>query len=82
MNENRDTRATPGRPAGAETTPWWRIRMLWLVIGGPLAVVIASFATLGLALRYPDPVLTPQATASTAETPAVQARNHAATPQR
>jgi hypothetical protein len=56
--------------------------MLWLVIAGPLAVVIASFATLGLALRHPDPVLTPQVAASTAEMPAVQARNHAATPQR
>ncbi len=82
MNEKRSSPASPGPAESAESTPWWRIRMLWLVIGGPLAVVIASFATLALALRYPDPVLTPQATASTAETPAVQARNHAATPQR
>jgi hypothetical protein len=82
MNENRDKETAPGRAAATETTPWWRVRMLWLVIGGPLAVVIASFATLGLALRYPDPVLAPQETASAAETPAVQARNHAATPQR
>jgi len=83
MNESRSNRIASGPAAGAESTPWWRIRMLWLVIGGPLAVVIASFATLGLALRYPDPVLVPQVTAPTsAETPAVQARNHAATPQR
>lgn len=81
MNQNRSPAATPVA-AAADTTPWWRIRMLWLVIGGPLAVVIASFATLGLALRYPDPVLTSESTASPAETPAVQARNHAATPQR
>lgn len=37
--------------------PWWRVPMVWLVIGGPLLVVIASFVTLGLALKYPDPVL-------------------------
>jgi hypothetical protein len=77
-NHSPTDRAAPA----PDTTPWWRVRMLWLVIGGPLAVVIASFATLGLALRYPDPVLTPQAAASPAETPAVQARNHAASPQR
>jgi hypothetical protein len=53
-----------------------------MVIGGPAVVVVASFATLALALRYPDPVIKAPATASTAEMPAVQARNHAATPQR
>jgi hypothetical protein len=31
--------------------------MVWLVISGPLVVVIASFFTLGLAIKYPDPVL-------------------------
>jgi len=41
----------------ASTTPWWRVRMVWLVISGPLVVVIASFFTLGLAIKYPDPVL-------------------------
>lgn len=79
MNDPRNSRQTPA----AESTPWWRIRMVWLVIGGPLVVVVASFATLTLALRHPDPVLSPsRAAASPAETPAVQARNHAATPQR
>ena len=39
--------------------PWWKERMLWLVIGGPLVVVVASFITLGLALRNPDPVIKP-----------------------
>ncbi len=38
-------------------TPWWRVRMVWLVISGPLLVVIASFITLALAIKYPDPVL-------------------------
>ena len=62
--------------------PWWRVRLLWLVIGGPLAVVVASFATLGLALCYPDPVLAVHAEGAGAQQPAVAARNHAASPQR
>ena len=68
------------------TQPWWRERMLWLVLGGPLVVVIASFVTLALALSHPDPVLqTGHARASdgsavgAAHLPAQQARNHAAT---
>lgn len=74
--------------------PWWRERMLWLVLGGPLLVVVASFVTLALALSYPDPVLHtgPSARAEAAANgdaspvvidpsrlPAQQARNHAAT---
>lgn len=77
------TPARTGTDAAAEdTTPWWRVRMVWLVIGGPLVVVVASFATLGLALRHPDPVVRMSAQASGAEVPAVQARNHVTTPGR
>ena len=36
---------------------WWREPMMWLVLGGPLIVVIASMAMLVLALRMPDPVI-------------------------
>jgi hypothetical protein len=50
--------------------------MVWLVISGPAAVVVAGFVTLAIAIAFPDPVLS---TASA--TPAVQARNHAATPR-
>jgi hypothetical protein len=53
-----------------------------MVIGGPALVVVASFATLTLAITNPDPVLAPKATASASDLPAVQARNHAATPAR
>ncbi len=62
--------------------PWWRIKMVWLVVGGPLAVVVASFVTLAIAIGHPDPVLTAGPAAQGADMPAVQARNHAATPQR
>lgn len=69
--------------------PWWTYGHVWLVIAGPLAVVLAGFATLYLALTRPDPVLARQepgpavqgvaAPPATPMTPALQARNHAAT---
>lgn len=66
--------------------PWWKHGHLWMVIGGPLIVVVASFVTLYLAIRTPDPVYTDSsvqrrsAHAAPLElTPAMQARNHAAT---
>ena len=62
--------------------PWWRVPMVWLVISGPALVVVASFATLALAILNPDPVLKSSATGNQAEQPAVQARNHAASPRR
>lgn len=60
--------------------PWWRHGMVWLVVGGPLVVVVASVATLLIAVANPDPVLKVGAPAQQAQQPAVQARNHAATP--
>ncbi|MDR0274267.1 MAG: nitrogen fixation protein FixH [Burkholderiaceae bacterium] len=79
--------------ANADTRPWWKHGYLWLVIGGPLAVVIASFVTLFFVLETPDPVyqdapggqvLAPAEDAADAPQsgplmPAMQARNHAAT---
>ena len=71
---------------------WWRHGYVWLVIAGPLAVVIAGFATLWLAVRTPDPVVAEDYYRRGAElgiknamparglSPALQARNHAATP--
>ncbi len=69
----------------AQAAPWWRLPIVWLVIGGPSLVVVASFVTLGLALSHPDPVLDTSAAAARGDRgalPAVQARNHAATPAR
>jgi len=63
---------------------------MWLIIGGPLLVVIASFVTLYLAISRPDPVIddyyrkgmeinkTLNAERDSLA-PAVQARNNAAT---
>lgn len=72
--------------------PWWREPTMWLVVGGPGIVVVASFVTLGLALKFPDAVIEDRGQgADTVQTaagakapdaalaPAMKARNHAAT---
>ena len=68
------------KPAEVDSPPWYRLPIVWMVIGGPAVVVVASFATLTLAITNPDPVITPKATANASDLPAVQARNHAAEP--
>lgn len=63
--------------------PWWRVGAMWLVVGGLGVVVAGSFALLYTAVQHADTVL-PQAVAraapNTPGAPALQARNHAATP--
>jgi hypothetical protein len=69
----------------AAAGPWWRVGMVWLVLGGPAVVVVASLVTAVVAYRGADEVLvnTPSArilpVRPTSETPAMTARNHAAT---
>jgi uncharacterized protein len=60
--------------------PWWRVKTMWLVLGGPAAVVVAGIATTVIAIGGADPVVA--APSGSADTPAVQARNHAAQPRR
>jgi hypothetical protein len=59
--------------------PWWKHGHMWMVIGGPLIVVVASFVTLYLAVRTPDPVYADPSGGTADATPATQARNHAIT---
>ena len=78
--------------AGSESQPWWKYGHVWLIIAGPVIVVIAGFITLWLALARPDPVLAEDyyqrgldinKTLKNSEpsmTPATKGRNHAATP--
>ena len=40
--------------------PWYKEPYVWLILGGPAVVVVASFVTFGLAVKNPDPVLTRQ----------------------
>ena len=68
--------------------------MVWMVIGGPLVVVVASVVTMMVAVSNPDPVVEPDyyrkglninqtlADEKAREMlPAMQARNHVATPK-
>jgi hypothetical protein len=75
----------------ATSGPWWKFGHVWMVVAGPLLVVLASFVTLYLAISRPDPVmdddyyrrgieLNKSADQARPElAPAVAARNHAAT---
>lgn len=36
---------------------WWRVPQMWLVVGGPLVVVVASLTTAWIAVHNADPVL-------------------------
>ena len=64
--------STPQKPVSA-----WREPMVWLVVSGPVAVILASIVTVMLCIRHPDPPLATHAAAE--DMPAVTARNHAAT---
>lgn len=72
--------AAPADSARQPREPWWKVGMVWLVIGGPLVVVVAGIATLVIAIRNPDPVLISAPVSDPSQRPAVQGRNHAATP--
>jgi uncharacterized protein len=36
---------------------WWKVPQMWLVVGGPLVVVVASIITAVIAIKGADPVL-------------------------
>jgi hypothetical protein len=68
-------------PATPPAAPWWRTPTMWLVVGGPAAVVVASFITLAVAIEHRDEVLPDSADARSAES-ALQAQHPAAAPRR
>ncbi|WP_295645846.1 hypothetical protein [uncultured Methylibium sp.] len=73
------------KPLPALGRPWWREPMLWLIVGGPAAVVVAALATAAIAWHGADRVLEEPPAAQRATDPALQpalkARNHAASPR-
>jgi hypothetical protein len=80
-----NTQKTQQQPA------WWSFGHVWLVISGPLLVVVASFVSAFVAFQGNDTALQDDPVAIRAArdmqlakdrsmTPAIQARNHAATP--
>lgn len=79
------TSTSRGEPTAADKArPWWRYPIVWMVIGGPLAVVVASIFTAGVAMRHVDPVLDTSSdqVSKPSEAPAIKARNHAADPEK
>ena len=70
------------------SAPWWRFGIVWLVIGLPAAIVVAGFAMVAVAFRGADTQVplagidaaVPLRVVATPTSPALQARNHAATP--
>ena len=73
--------------------PWWKFGYVWLVIAGPAAVTVAGAATVWLALSRPETLVAEDYYRRGIEinrqlagekpkslAPALQARNHAATP--
>ena len=83
------TVSSSATPAAA---PWWKFGHVWLVLAGPLVVIVAGFITVWLAMSRPDPVVAedyyqrgldinktlehPEKSLA----PAMKGRNHAATP--
>lgn len=78
---------------GPDPKPWWRYGYVWFIIAGPLAVVFAGLATAWIAVHNADPVIAHDyyrrgieinktLAAEKALMPAMQGRNHAATPER
>ena len=78
--------------AVTQTEPWWKHGFVWMILGGPAAVIVAGIATVVIAVRTPDPVVAADyyrrgieinktlAAKDKANLPALQGRNHAATP--
>lgn len=65
--------------------PWWRVGVMWFVVGGLGVVVGGSFALAFTAVSGADIVVTEsmptgRPAGTQANTPAMQGRNHAATP--
>jgi uncharacterized protein len=89
----QDKHAVGNEQAGPPAPkPWWTFGHVWLVIAGPTAVIVAGVVTAWIAVSSPDPLLAQdyyrrgieinkQLTAEDkARIPALQGRNHAATP--
>ena len=74
-----------------DCAPWWRHGHVWLLISGPAVVVVAGLATAWIAVHGADTLVTEDyyrrgieinktLAADKALVPALQGRNHAATP--
>ena len=82
------------RPEKSDSKPWWKYGHVWLIISGPVIVIVAGFITLAIAIGTPDPVVaddyyrrgldinkTLAAEKDLQLAPALQTRNHVVTPK-
>ena len=77
--------ATTSTTAATPPAPWWRFGMVWMVIAGPAVVVVAGLVTAWIAINGADTLVSTDYYRRGIEInktllPAVQGRNHAATP--
>ena len=77
--------ATTSITAATPPAPWWRFGMVWMVIAGPAVVVVAGLVTGWIAINGADTLVSTDYYRRGIEInktllPAVQGRNHAATP--
>lgn len=80
------------KPETPQSAPWWKHGHVWLLIAGPAAVIVAGIATAIIAIKSADPLVAEDyyrrgieinktlAAKDKALLPALQGRNHAATP--
>jgi uncharacterized protein len=52
MNTATVQQSSPDQPIA-----WWRVPHMWLVVGGPLVVVVAAIITAVIAIEGADPLL-------------------------
>lgn len=84
MSATSTLKPSPAAAPDPAHRPWYRIPAMYLVLGGPSIVVVASIFTAVLAYRGADrPLLEhiPAAESTQSDTPAMTARNHAASPR-
>lgn len=96
MNDKKDAamKQAQAQPRAKAAAPWWKHGYVWMILAGPAVVVVAGIATFVIAVRTPDPVVATDyyrrgvemnqtlRARDKATLPAVQGRNHAATPSR
>lgn len=92
MSTTTQTAQSAQTTANSSPEPWWKFGHVWLVLAGPIIVIIAGFITLWLAVTRPDPVIEEDYYRKGIEinqtlqnpeksfAPALKSRNHAATP--
>jgi hypothetical protein len=94
MNEDVNVAKGTAMPAVSHpqpvSKPWWRYPLVWLVVGLPAAVVVASLGSAWLAVHRPDPVIDEdyyqkgqdinRTLDAKTHVPAETGRNHAMTP--